>query len=540
VINEAELAPLGLGLPQKEDEPRLLLSFWRRLRTTLWFHRRSVAVVGVLIIVVAAVHVIGMNRYPALADDEGTYVAQAWSAQVHHRLAHYTYWYDHPPLGWLQMAAWTWVTAAFSRVASSVFAGREVALLADVASAALVYALGRRLQLHRVASAAAVLLFALSPLALTFHRMVFLDNLAVPWILAAFVLAASPRGSLWGAAGSGFCFAIGILTKETFLILLPVLAWQVWSHCDRRTRRFCMTGFATVFALTAFVYPLYAVLKGELIPGAHHVSLIDAIRFQLFTRTGSGNVLHQGTVAHRIVSGWLSIDQWLLAGGLVATPFAFLRRQLRPLVAAFILQVVMLFRGGYLPAPFVIGLLPFCAVTVAAGFDVLWGKTKEHLSRPRRAGVVLRRVAVLALGAAAVGLVAPSWFDGDHTAMTADVVAPQLAAQRWITAHVPHESRMIVDDTLWVDLVQGGFKRKFGVVWFYKLDNSNNLDASVAKALPDGWRDCDYIVSTPELRAGLSDLPNGLLPIRQAMSSSHVVATFGARTGLVEVRKITR
>jgi hypothetical protein len=219
---------------------------------------------------------------------------------------------------------------------------------------------------------------------------------------------------------------------------------------------------------------------------------------------------------------------------------ALLRRRLRPLVAAYVLQVLMLFRGGYLPAPFVIGLLPFSAVAVAAGFDVLWGKTKEQLSRPRQAGVVLRRMAVVALTAAAIGLVAPSWFDGDRTAMTADVVAPQLAAQRWITAHVPQQSRMIVDDTLWVDLVQAGFKRKFGVVWFYKLDNSNNLDASVAKALPDGWRDCDYIVSTPELRAGLADLPNGLLPIRQAMSSSRIVASFGAGPGLVEVRKITR
>ena len=39
-----------------------------------------------------------------------------------------------------------------------------------------------------------------------------------------------------------------------------------------------------------------------------------------------------------------------------------------------------------------------------------------------------------------------------------------------------------------------------GVVWFYKLDTSNNLDPSVARRLPKGWLEFDYIVSTPTLR----------------------------------------
>jgi hypothetical protein len=60
-----------------------------------------------------------------------------------------------------------------------------------------------------------VLLFALSPLAVSSLRMVFLDNLATPWVLSAFVLAASPKRRLWSYAASGACFAVAILTKET-------------------------------------------------------------------------------------------------------------------------------------------------------------------------------------------------------------------------------------------------------------------------------------------------------------------------------------
>src|SRR5437667_261399 len=83
----------------------------------------------------------------------------------------------------------------------------------------LVPRLGRR----RWAAAAAVLLFAASPLAVPYHRMVLLDNLAVPWLLAAFGLALSPQRRLWAAAGSGLCFAAAVLSKETVLVLLPIL-----------------------------------------------------------------------------------------------------------------------------------------------------------------------------------------------------------------------------------------------------------------------------------------------------------------------------
>src|SRR4029453_7808458 len=109
-----------------------------------------------------------------------------------HTLAHYTYWYDHPPLGWLLLAAWTGLTGGLSRTASAIAAGREFMLVAQLVSAGLLYGLERRLGLRRAAAAAGVLLFTLSPLALSFHRDVYLDNIATPLVLAAFLLALSP------------------------------------------------------------------------------------------------------------------------------------------------------------------------------------------------------------------------------------------------------------------------------------------------------------------------------------------------------------
>src|ERR1700737_3771470 len=58
----------------------------------LILHRTSVPIVFCLLLLGAWVLGTGIRHYPAFADDEGTYVAQAWSLLSHGSLSHYTYW----------------------------------------------------------------------------------------------------------------------------------------------------------------------------------------------------------------------------------------------------------------------------------------------------------------------------------------------------------------------------------------------------------------------------------------------------------------
>ncbi len=51
----------------------------------------------------AVVNAIGLYTGPIRFDDEGTYVSQAL-AVLDGSLAPYTYWYDHPPLGWILLS----------------------------------------------------------------------------------------------------------------------------------------------------------------------------------------------------------------------------------------------------------------------------------------------------------------------------------------------------------------------------------------------------------------------------------------------------
>src|SRR5690349_20371986 len=68
---------------------------------------------GGLTAVVLAVLAVNITGFPMASDDEGTYLAQAWAVATGKGLAHYTYWYDHPPLAWIQLAALSWIPALF-------------------------------------------------------------------------------------------------------------------------------------------------------------------------------------------------------------------------------------------------------------------------------------------------------------------------------------------------------------------------------------------------------------------------------------------
>ena len=500
-----------------------------RLRAWVRTHALSLGLASVLLALIGVVLGAGIEHYPALADDEGTYVAQAWALLTDGSLAHYTYWYDHPPLGWLQLAVAGWLLDPLLGEGSAVAEARNLMLIPALVSAALLFVLARRLGLNRGFAAAAVLLFALSPLAISSLRTVYLDNIATPWILAAFVLAASPRRSLWAYSASGACFAVALLTKETSLLILPGLALMVMQSVDPRTRAFCVTAFGAMLGLVALGYPVYALLKGELLPGVGHVSLLEGVQFQLYGRASTGSALDPGSFSHQLVSGWLDADPWLLGCGVLLAPAALLVRRLRPVAVTLLVLVVVALRPGYLPQPFVIAMLPFCALVAAGLLDALWKKpTARRWHRPAVA------VATLSLAV----LVLPAWREGASHAMREDHVAPVLEAQRWVEEKVDHRARVLVDDTLYVDLVEAGFEPKFGVVWFYKLDFSANLDPSVARNLPGGWRAFDYVVSTPVIRSALDQNPGGLEQVRGALENSRSVAAFGEGPRQVQVRRI--
>jgi hypothetical protein len=482
-------------------------------------HRASLVVLGAALLLVGLANAWNLHGWPPrVNDDEGTYVDQAWAMVARGHIAHYTYWYDHPFLGWAVIAGYAWLTDGFARAPSAVMVGREAMLMVTLVSGLLVYVIARRLRMHRAAATVAVLLFGLSPVAIFYHRMVFLDNLAVMWTLAALAFAASPRRSVAAAFGSACCFAAAVLTKETAVIVLPALVWLLVQHTERRTRTWNFAVFGATFGALVVMYPLYALLKDELLPGPGHVSLGWALWWQLFGRSGSGSLLdpHSGTA--RLARSWLEIDPWLLLGGVLGLPVGLAVRRLRPIGLALLIQLVIMLRGGYLPFAYVSGLLPYCALVAAGTADVLW-RPRDWRWRPRFAGRV-GRAGLLPLTAAAVAfavLAVPQWSRSLYQQSTVDGSANSRAATAWVVGHVPHQAVVVTDDYIWMDLTLRGFTRP---VWLWKLDTDPEV---MTRYLPQGYASIDYVVLADQATSTLDSLPS----LKQAVLRSHVVIRFG-------------
>ena len=502
-------------------EPRPAPAPERGSRTDLYLAGGLAAVA----LVVLAWNITG---FPTATDDEGTYLAQAWAVQHGQGLAHYTYWYDHPPLAWIQLAGLAWAPAMLAPDLLAVAAGRIAMLPVVAAGLVLVYVISRRLRLSRWAAALALLTFGLSPLAVTMNRQIYLDSFAVAWMLGALALALSPRRHLWHYAAAGAATAVSVLSKETMLLTAPAVLVAMWQSAARTsTRPWAFGGYASGIVLVGTFYPLYALLRGELFPGVGHVSLIGAWQFQLLSRSGSGTVFDDGSGSHSLITSWLYYDTVILVAGLVATVVALAVRRLRaPALAATVLALVALRPGGYLPAMYVVQILPFFAIVIAGVVDE--GVLRL---RPQR---IWWRWAVLGVAAGtALMMVLPRWYVGDRRALTADDNAQYVAAANYLREDLPSRetTTIVVDDVLWLDCVNAGYRRE-KVIWFYKLD----LDTAVAATLPDGWRDVDYIVSTPALRQDPGSLPT----VTKLLTNSTAIATFGPGDGRIEIRRVDK
>ncbi|WP_436535803.1 ArnT family glycosyltransferase [Actinoplanes sp. HUAS TT8] len=469
-----------------------------------------------------------ITGFPSASDDEGTYLAQAWAVQHGRGLAHYTYWYDHPPLAWIQLAGLSWIPALLAPGLTAVAAGRIAMLPVQAVGLLLIYVVGRRVGLPRWAASLGLITYGLSPLYLTMGRQIYLDSFAVVWMLGALALALSPRKHLWHFAAAGAAAAVAVLSKETIAVVLPAVILALWQNSARSsTRPWALGAFASGLVLVGCFYPLYAVLRGELFPGPGHVSLIGAWQFQLGSRSGSGSVFSAGSGAHSLLQSWLYYDAVILIAGAVASFAGLALRQVRPVaLAGAILVLVALRPGGYLPAMYVVQVLPFFAIAIA-------GVIAYVVAALPPVNVWWRWAVLGTAVALSVAAIAPHWYVGDRRALTTNDNAPYAQAAGYIEDRLPGRdgATVVVDDVLWLDCVDAGYPPD-RVIWFYKLD----LDSAVTARLPDGWRDVDFIVSTPAMRQD----PNSLPTVRTLLTNSTVIASFGPQDGRIEIRRVDK
>lgn len=531
---------------KQSDKPNIIT------KLSKWFRRHKIdtLVITALLVVSGMVSGLNMANYPQRFEDEGTYVSQAWAVKEQGELAHYTYWYDHPPLAWIQIAGYNLLTGADSRYDSSISAGREFMLVLHLASIILLYAVARRLGIGYVIAGVSVLLYALSPLAVEFGRYVLLDNIAMPWLLAAFLLALSPRRHLTTVIASAVCMALAVLSKETFVVFLPAVVYALFQASDKRNRRFMLTAFIVIFGLTTGFYALYAALKNELLPGQGHVSLLGTILWQISGREGTGSIFDPTSDSRSLVGYWLNIDAWLIVAGAIATPLAFFNRNARPLALASLIGLLLLLRTGYLPYPYIIALLPLAALMIGVVLHTFIGRPlqknrpkeshhnpqiKSHKKSAKQFSVVKRWTASIAaagLTVATLAFLIPAWQPKLASLLTADVDAPSRQAVDWVEQNIDRDSRLIVESALWSDIEKQGFNRP-DPVWIYKTETDPEVTREIG-----GWQGIDYLVlNGPTLQ---SSSRQKFPTVFEAIRHAKVVAEFGEDEHKVVIMKIRK
>jgi hypothetical protein len=370
-----------------------------------------------------------------------------------------------------------------------------------------------------------------------YSRWTFLDNLVTPWLLLAFLLAASPRRSISAATGAALSFAMAALTKETALVALPALVWAIAQNLDRRNRPqlLVVAGFSGLLLMA--MYPLYALYKGELLEHPGRNSLLGTAKWQLLERESSGSLLDPSSPTAHMVGQWLGIDGYLLLAGLVAIPIALLARRLRPAVLVLVIQWLVLVRGGYVPFMHVVNLMPWSALLVVGAVEIVTGNRRLATvrlpwtaRRPPRPPQHLRDAAAGLVAVCLAVVLTGSWTPTLRQMLHTRQEPPLWSATQWLADNVPRDRVLVVHDSIWTDLVHHyGFDPQPIIV--YKLDT----DPAVRKTL----RRLDYLIvpnwyyATP---AGVAKYPTMMEARRHAV----VVARFGSGDDGVQIYRVSR
>lgn len=534
----------------------------RSLRSWLTEHREGL-LIGAILLIAALAHGINMFDFPYYETDEGTYMSQAWAVINEGELAPYTYIYDHAPMGWLQIAAWTLLTGGFDTFGTAVESGRVLMLLLQVGSTFMLYRIARNLTGSVAVASVVALFFALSAYGILYHRRVLLDNIATFWMLLGLLLLVSPRLSLSKVWLSAVAIGVSVLSKEIVVVVVPVLILFVFFSAHRSQRWFAAIGWTAIVGSIVSTYLLQAILRNELLPTgwlpgdeAEHVSLIETLQWQA-SRGKDGGILAPDSKFWDLTLAWVSDDPLLVVGGTLCAAISLLAIWRRPLVgligAVTLAFWVFLGRGGEILTFYLLPLLPLLALNIGLVLDLVARKVRAAVEGSGFGRVAGRGVRPVVAALCLPLILGGYWSTNLGTETVTDDVATgyvfgltlweseqsvgQKQALDWIEANIEPDSSMIIDNYMWTELHEGqnGEEVYERAHWYWKAE----LDPEIKYGVFDeDWRNVDYVVATDQL---LRDTQvEGLGLVDQALINSTPVVRFNTDGWPVEVRRVDK
>lgn len=464
----------------------------------------------VAILLIAGVsHGINMFNYPYFENDEGTYLSQGYAAAYLGQITHYTYWYDHVPLGWFLMGVWLRLTGGPFTFGFSLNSGRILMLLVQIVNAGMIFEIVRRLTQKKWVGMLAVILFSLSPLAIYFHRRLLLDNLMTMWMLASLLVLMAANKRLTMILASSLAFTLAILTKETAVFALPAYLAVIPQVVSKKQRLASWICFVMPVLIGGLYFVGYALLKNELLPGDDHVSLIGTWKFHL-SRGNHEPFWSSTSDFYGAVKDWMGKDPLFTVAMALSTGWTVIMERKRRLAWTVgfvsVLMWVFLMRGGLVINFYVIPLVAFGAMLTAIFLS--------KLTSARDLGII------------GLGMVLTIWLtSGGFKQWWVNETAPQLAATEWVKQNLDPKAVISIDHSQLIDLQLSRFPGDPAFTnahWFWKLDRDPEIKESV---LANDWKNIEYFVLTHEYLKQIKQ--NNIPYISPTMKYSTSIASWG-------------
>lgn len=464
-------------------------------------------------------------NYPYFEQDETTYLARAWSLIKYGKLAPYTYWYDHAPAGWMQMAVWLLLTGGPFTFGFSVNSGRSFMIIIFLVNNLFLLWFSKKLTRSYLPGIISIIILSFSPLSLYFMRRVLLDNIMIMWIWITLYFLLKEKLRLSHIILSGISFAIAVLTKETAIFLFPAFLYIVLIRAHIYHRRFAVSKWIISFFSILLIYILYAFLKGELFPpgflpndNKDHVSLISTAAYQM-QRGKFYPFWDKRSSFFTNFIDWTETDPFIILGGFLSISYivilALSKKKLRYLVYITAALLLFFIRGKLIIDFYIIALLPFLAINIGLSIYFLVRFVSKKINKYKYLSIEKFLTLNILL------FLVFFYINYNPYAWTKNETKNQIKAIEYIKKNLKEDDKIVIDMYAFLDLREkrNSNDKNFPYSdWFYKVA----LDKEVQRKYQNDWKNIDYILITHESLKQFRTNPN-IDFVKQAFINSDLI-----------------
>lgn len=498
-------------------------------KTFRFFWQHQELVLLFLILVISAVaHWWNMFHFPYYENDEGVYFSQAWSFFSQGKLAPYTYWYDHAPVGWMFTSIWIFLTGGLFTFGFALKSARIFVWLLHVFSTFLLFKITKKITKSNVAAVVTCVFFALSPLAIYFQRRLLLDNIMTFWLLLTIYIILYARRKLFPFLLSALTFGIAALSKENAVFFLPVLIGFVAVNSHKKNRVFAIFLWICMAGMVISFYPLYALLKGELFPVGSafspnyaHVSLLGTLAQQASRGSGLPFWADKSDFMTNLKFWYQKGDPFFIAIGFICVilqgvqSFFFKKSRSVFLLVASILAFLM--SGKLVINFYVIPLIPFMSMCIGwTAAEVTNFLKKLHPF----VGFIAAILILIGIGEYYThSILFLQTFSKDDNAQ-------QLIAVNWMKQNLPSTEPMAIDYYANLDLTESRFlgDPKFSnAYWYWKVEPDPDIRL---KKLHDDSTNLHYMMLTSQMYTDMLTFPRDDSLLWKALDNSSEIKAF--------------